>query len=279
MSFQANECEEECFMVHKIPNCGFANTYVVSESGGLMVVDVGSIGAAQDVENYVCNQPGMSLDMVKYITATHFHIDHIGGIAVLLKKCPPTTKVLFHQLVKSYLEGRKKLSLIRNWCCGLLPAAVAGFGQVKKISHLGFAGLAGIPLPVLRNITNIPYDRQRISYFGPAPNRQPPATAATSPGISLGFDQWEYLETPGHTEDSVSFFNGSSEELICGDLIINRGESGSGELNRFHWDRNKLTRSYEMLSRSIACKTIYPGHGKVLGDNGNPLEKVRVFQA
>jgi glyoxylase-like metal-dependent hydrolase (beta-lactamase superfamily II) len=265
-------------MVHKIPNCGFANTYVVSESGGLMVVDVGSIGAAQDVEDYVCNQPGMSLDMVKCITATHFHIDHIGGIAVLLKKCPHATRVLFHQQVKSYLEGRKKLSLIRNWYCGLLPAAFVGLRQVKKISHLGFAGLAGIPLPVLRDITNIPY-RQRISYFGPASDRQPLATAATSPGMPVGFDQWEFLETPGHTEDSVCFFNASSQELICGDLIINRNEYGPGELNRFHWDRKKLTSSYEMLRRSIACKTIYPGHGKVLRDNASPLEKVRVFQA
>lgn len=267
-------------MVHKIPNCGFANTYVVSVSGVLMVVDdVGSIGAAQDVEAYVRNQRGMSLDMVKCITATHFHIDHIGGIVLLLKKCPPTTRVLFHHLVKSYLEGRKKLSLISNWWCGLLPAAFAGLRQVKKISHLRFAGLAGIPLSLLRNIVHIPYDRQRISYFGPASDRQPLATASTPPGFPLGFDQWEFLETPGHMEDSVCFFNASSEELIRDDLIVNLGKSGSGGLNRFHSDEKKLTRSYKMLRRTIACKIIYPGHGKVMRDKGNPLEKVRVFQA
>lgn len=262
-------------MVHKIPNCGFANTYVVSESGGLMVIDVGSIGAANDVEDYVQNQPGISLDMVKYITATHFHIDHIGGIALLLKKCPPTTKVLFHPLVKSYLEGRKKLSPISNWWCGLLPAAWAGIRQVKKISHLRFAGLAGIPLPVLRNIIHLPYDGQRISYFGPTSERQPLATASTP----IGFGKWEFIETPGHTEDSVCFFNAVSEELICGDLIVNHGKSGSGQLNRFHWDGKILTNSYKLLRRTIACKIIYPGHGKVMKDKVNALEKVAVFEA
>jgi glyoxylase-like metal-dependent hydrolase (beta-lactamase superfamily II) len=264
-------------MVHMIPNCGFANTYVISESDGLMVVDVGSIGAAEDVAAYVRNQPGISLDMVKYITATHFHIDHIGGIALLLNKCPPTTKVLFHHLVESYLERSKKLSLISHWWCGLLPAAFAGLRQVKKLSHLRFAGLAGIPLPVLRNIVHLPYDKKRISYFGPASERQPLATATAPPGFLLGFAQWQYLETPGHTEDSVCFFNASSEELIGGDLIVNLRKSGSGELNRFRWDEKILTNSYKMLCRTIACKIIYPGHGKVMRDKRNALEKVAVM--
>jgi len=36
-----------------------------------------------------------------------------------------------------------------------------------------------------------------------------------------GFDGWEVLETPGHTEDSLSFYKPSTQEMICGDLVVN----------------------------------------------------------
>jgi hypothetical protein len=39
-------------MVHIIPESGFANTYLIEEDAGLIAVDVGSIGAAQEVATY-----------------------------------------------------------------------------------------------------------------------------------------------------------------------------------------------------------------------------------
>jgi len=65
---------------------GLARSYVISEAEGLVVVDVGSIGTAEDVAIFIKRLPGRSLQDVKCIVATHFHIDHIGGIGRLLKK-------------------------------------------------------------------------------------------------------------------------------------------------------------------------------------------------
>ncbi|HLA28210.1 MAG TPA: hypothetical protein VJZ49_09990 [Syntrophales bacterium] len=42
-------------MVHRIPDCGFARSYIIEEDDGLMVIDVGSIGAAQMIDAY-CTQ-------------------------------------------------------------------------------------------------------------------------------------------------------------------------------------------------------------------------------
>ena len=275
-------------MIHAVPNCGLARSYVVSGKDGLMVVDVGSVGTAEDVLDYMKSQPGMSLNMVKYITATHFHIDHIGGIGRFLAECPPTVRVLFHNLVKGYLEEKARISLIGQWCVGLLPATLVSLRYVNKISHFQFETPAGIPLPGLRNIVRLPYE-ERINYFGteedlPLSNaalferqNKGPAFPALK-RYHLGFDQWEVIETPGHTEDSVCFFNALSEELICGDLIVNMEKNGRGKLNRFCWNKAAIVNSYESLLASISVKTVYPGHGDPIRDEDNAMRRVRAFK-
>lgn len=282
-------------MVRAVQNCGFARSYVVSGKDGLMVVDVGSAGTADDVRDYIKSEPGISLDMVQCITATHFHIDHIGGIGHFLVHCPATVRVLFHNLVKSYLEGERRISLISEWRIGLLPAALVSLKYVRKISHFHFESTAGIPLPGLRNMVRLPYGQRRISYFGagndapllragPKENRAAltrPDSGVAPPGLKrypLGFDQWEVIETPGHTEDSLCFYNAQSEELICGDLIINMEKNGPGTLNRFCWDKAAMVNSYESLRASISVKTIYPGHGEIIRDKDNALLKIQAFQ-
>jgi glyoxylase-like metal-dependent hydrolase (beta-lactamase superfamily II) len=276
-------------MVHVVPDCGFAKSYIVSGNSGLMVVDVGSIGTADDVADYIENHSGMSLDMVKYITATHFHIDHIGGIGPFLARCPATTEVLFHKMVGGYLKRENSLSLINEWRVGFLPSMILSLRYVKKTSHFRVAGYAGIPLPGLRNMVNVPYDRNRISYFGET-DRQI-SESDDSPNVEnlvlpqglkrypLGFDQWEIIETPGHTEDSICFFDAESKGLICGDLIVNMEKNGSGKLNRFCWDKSAQVDSYNSLFASIEAKCIYPGHGEAIVDNNNALPNVKAFNA
>ncbi len=279
-------------MVHLVPDCGFARSYIVSGNEGIMVVDVGSIGTADDVACYIESQPGMSLDMVKYITATHFHIDHIGGIGPLLSRCPATTKVLFHKLVEGYLEGKRSISLINEWRVGLLPAMILSLRYVKKPSHFCFAGYAGIPLPCLRSLVSIPYNLNRISYFGKTDHHISEGIFSDDglkhenliypQGLKrypLGFGRWEVIETPGHTEDSICLFNAESSEFICGDLIVNMDRNGTGKLNRFCWDKSAQVASYKSLSASIEAMTIYPGHGEAIKDNNNALPNVQAFSA
>jgi glyoxylase-like metal-dependent hydrolase (beta-lactamase superfamily II) len=285
---------EVIFMVHAVPDSGVARSYIIAEKDGIMVVDVGNVAAAADVAAYIKDQPGMSLDMVRYIAATHFHIDHIGGIGHFLARCPPTTKILFHYMVRDYLKGKRELSLIRGWCAGFIPAAAVSLRYVKKLSNLHFESPAGIPLPGIRNMVKLPYAQSRISYFGPGDEQRLPSANPLESGLPkqdewsehpllarypLGFAKWEVIETPGHTEDSVCFFNALSEELISGDLIINMGKNETGKLNRFCWNRREQVYSYESLCASISAKTIYPGHGEVIRDNGNAILKIRAFKA
>jgi glyoxylase-like metal-dependent hydrolase (beta-lactamase superfamily II) len=254
-------------MVHSLKKSGFAQTYVIAGRSGLVVVDVGSIGSAEDVKKYIMDTPGMELKDVQYIIATHFHIDHIGGIGHLLDKCPPTTKVLFNYLVEDYLNGKRKPPLIKNWFVGLMPASLASTRYISKFSHLQFESFAGIPLPGFRNNVNLPYKQAKIGYFG----------CEGVERCSLGFDEWEVLATPGHTEDSVSFYNEATGELICGDLILNVKKEGRGSLNRFYWSGRLLMDSYNRLCNIIKPQTIYPGHGEIIKGDENVLLGVETF--
>jgi glyoxylase-like metal-dependent hydrolase (beta-lactamase superfamily II) len=254
-------------MVFALAGCGFARCYVISEKEGLLVVDVGSIGAAEDVVRFISRELGRSLEQIRYIVATHFHIDHIGGIGHLLKKSGEKTRVIVHQRVGDYLSGEKKLSRQINWITGLCPAALRSARNVSRWEHFHFESLAGIPLPGLRNFVNLPYPADKIQHIkGANATRQP-----------LNFGQWDVLETPGHTEDSLCLYHDSSAELICGDLILNFEKNGSGYLNPFCCNEAMTLKTYRDLCRLIRPERIYPGHGEIISRSGNALLNVRTF--
>jgi len=252
-------------MVHVIPKSSFARTYLIEEDEGLMVVDVGSIGAAQEIEVYCTQVLKKSLQDIRIITATHFHIDHIGGIGTLLRKCSPEARVLFHPVVKEYLAGRREMSPMKNWLHGLIPTLLASCSDIGKPSHLAFDTLAGIPLSAMKDCCRLPYEPW-IRYFD----------AGRLPRYRFGFGDWEVIATPGHTEDSVSFFSNATKELICGDLIMGQ-KDGGGCLNRFYWDEDMIKEAFKMLREIFCPRIIYPGHGDIIADDENAFRKVGIF--
>jgi glyoxylase-like metal-dependent hydrolase (beta-lactamase superfamily II) len=253
-------------MLHVIPDCGLAQTYlIVDEDDGIMVVDVGSVGAAETVEDFCVHTLKRSLRAIRFIAATHFHIDHIGGIGALLEKCSPKTTVLFHPLVKAYLKAGRPLSPMRNWIAGLLPTLIAGGFSGCKWSDLTFDGPVGVPLPFFRDLQRVSY-ADRIHYL--EGNRLPRSR--------IGFGGWEVIAAPGHTEESVVFFNDASRELISGDLILGRRD-GRGYVNRFCWDEDQIRRTFTALTETIRVRIIFPGHGPVIWAAEDAFQKVDCF--
>ena len=253
-------------MVHPIPGSGIAQTYLITdEIDGLMVVDVGSVGAARAVEDFCTHSIKRSLMAIRIIAATHFHIDHIGGISALLEKCSPKTTILFHPLVKAYLKANRPLSPMQNWTTGLFPTLIAGGFGVRKWSDLTFDGPAGVPLPFFRDLQSVSYV-DRIRYL--EGNRLPRS--------KVGFGGWEVIAAPGHTEESVVFYNEASGELIAGDLILGR-KDGRGYVNRFCWDEDQIRRTFAALAETIRVRIIFPGHGPVIWSAEDAFQKVDCF--
>jgi glyoxylase-like metal-dependent hydrolase (beta-lactamase superfamily II) len=257
----------EAGMVHPIPGSGIAQAYLITdEKDGLMIVDVGSVGAARAVEDFCTHSIKRSLMAIRIIAATHFHIDHIGGIAALLSKCSPKTTVLFHPLVKAYLKAGRPISPMKHWVTGLVPTLITGgFFGIRKWSDLTFDGSAGVPLPFFRDLQSVSY-ADRIRYL--EGNRLPRS--------KVGFGDWEVIAAPGHTEESVVFFSEASGELISGDLILGR-KDGRGYVNRFCWDEGQTRRTFAALTEMLRVRIIFPGHGPVVWSAEDAFQKVDCF--
>jgi glyoxylase-like metal-dependent hydrolase (beta-lactamase superfamily II) len=255
-------------MVFAIAGCGFARCYVIAEEEGLLVADVGSVGTAADVVRFIIRDLGRSLQEIRYILATHFHIDHIGGIGHLLAESGGKARVAFHRRVGDYLSGAASPCRMKNWIKGLLPAAMHSAGSLRSLRHLHFESLAGVPLPGWCRLVNLPYLSDKIEYL----------SFDSAGRVRLGFGRWEILETPGHTQDSVCLYHQESTELISGDLILNFEQNGNGYLNPFCCDEQMVMKTYLNLCEIIRPERIYPGHGETIRGNGNALLKVRTLQ-
>jgi glyoxylase-like metal-dependent hydrolase (beta-lactamase superfamily II) len=154
---------------------------------------------------------------------------------------------------------------MRNWITGLLPTLLGGAFGIRKWSDLAFDGPAGVPLTFFR-------DRQRVSYA----DRIRYLEGNRLPRSRLGFGGWEVIAAPGHTEESVVFFNEASGELITGDLILGR-KDGRGYVNRFCWDVEQTRRAFLALAETIRVRIIFPGHGPVIWSAEDAFRKVDCF--
>jgi len=231
--------------VHLISG-GYANTYLIQDRDCLVAVDVGTSAAAKQIQRYLSHRC-IDASSLKMVTATHFHIDHVAGIPKLVELFPETN-VCFFTMVGGYLSRKDKICLFPPslWLKGLLPVFMALENHIKNTAAALMSDAVAIPLPLLRMRLPSHYTAKCTLKQG----KQIPSLA-----------NWDLIETPGHTHDSICFYNREEKTLISGDTILNL--KGCGELNTFCCDGNAIKESFKKLSR-LSIKHIYPGHGEPL---------------
>lgn len=89
----------------------------------------------------------------------------------------------------------------------------------------------------------------------------PGVQRATSDGLRA-FGDLTALETPGHTRDSLCFWNASDGALFTGDLVAGTGtvvlDDQPDALSAYLGSLQRLV--------SLGPRTIYPGHGPIVDD-------------
>lgn len=233
--------------VYPITPSGYANTWLIEEEGNLMAVDVGTRRAATSVHRFVTGELKIPVERLLYITATHFHFDHIGGIEELCRLAPEA-RVRFSHRTRVYLTGEEKLALpsLNRWISGLAGIALRIPRVLQGTFYSILSPTSGMPLPLLRRNN---------------PMACRPACDLREGTMIEGFPGWSILETPGHTPDSICFYNESKKILLTGDTILNL--RGRGELNAFCSHPEDIQRSSKGLL-DLSVETICPGHGRAI---------------
>ena len=81
-------------------------TYVIDEEE-LTIVETGPSPSVKHVKDGL-QSLGFSLDQVKYIIVTHIHLDHAGGVGLLLQDCP-NAQVVVHSRGARHLADPERL--------------------------------------------------------------------------------------------------------------------------------------------------------------------------
>lgn len=228
--------------------CGYANSYLIEEDGSFAAIDVGTFWAAEEIYHYLCSRSA-GMTSLRMVTATHFHIDHIGGISRLIGLFPEM-KVFFYVKVGDYLARRDKICVVPffSWIRDLVPTLTSCDNHRKNLPAALNSDWAGIPIPLLRSqLLSIPEVFCTLEGDKPIPYLR----------------NWKLIKTPGHTDDSICLYNPIEKTLISGDTILNM--EGSGELNRFCCDHGSIKESFKTLS-SLNIERVYPGHGDTLSN-------------
>lgn len=154
-------------------------TYVIDEDE-LTLVETGPSPSVKHVKNGL-KSLGFSLDQVKYIIVTHIHLDHAGGVGLLLKDCPNAQVVVHPKGVRHLAEPGR-----------LIAGAKAVYGA--KFEEL------------FDPIIPIPHERMIIMNDGDI--------------LKIGDTCiLKFFDTPGHANHHFSIYDPISNGMFTGDTV------------------------------------------------------------
>ncbi|MCI0894765.1 MAG: MBL fold metallo-hydrolase [Chloroflexi bacterium] len=162
--------------LYQIPAGGACAFLVVEDR--ITVIDAGRRGSGPRILEYL-RSLGRSPEEISYIISTHYHLDHIGGIAHL--QAASAGRVAVHQSEAPFVQGGKPLpGPFQNPLLAFLMAPFVRLSRPPRFS--------------------VDLCLQDGDMFEP-----------------LG--GMEVVHTPGHTPGSISLYSSSEGLLIAGDAL------------------------------------------------------------
>ncbi|MFD1018578.1 MBL fold metallo-hydrolase [Thalassobacillus hwangdonensis] len=230
---------------------GDVHLYVL-KGDRLSIVDAGvKTEEAWEACQIQLKELGYRPEDIEQIILTHHHPDHIG----LVERFTNARDIVAHANVNPWLKRDE-----------------AFFSRYETF----FAGLykeAGVPVqyePFLKAL------RKPLMYTS-----EGEVTHTLVEGDSLpGHEGWTVLETPGHAQSHLSFYQEQDGSLIAGDHVLEH--ISSNPLLEPPYQEGEARPKPQLQYRhslekmlDYAIHTVYPGHGEVFGDP-HPLIRKRL---
>ena len=201
--------------VHLIPSV-IANSYLISDSDGLTLIDSGLPGSQKKILNYISGLGFEPIDL-KRILITHADFDHMGGLAAL-KRVSGATVYASHVEADAIAIGRSSRQLKPK-------------NPLRKILY-GLANRYVKTAPV--QIVDLLVDGQTIGVLG---------------GLQV-------VDTAGHTPGHLSFFAPAAGILFCGDFMVSDENGLHPSVKDNTWDNTRAiesVRKQAALGALIVC--------------------------
>ena len=160
-------------------------TYLAVYPDKLLLLDGGCRSDVTKILSYITDTLGRSIDELKVVVVTHMHPDHAGGVSLLKQKTG--CLVVSADKPKPWYQG------------------VQG-----RVSHLVDIGLAYF----VASRQGKPFE-----YLWYDPILEPDVRVKDGDSIPF-FDDWQILETPGHTDRDLSLWHRPSHRIYTADLIL-----------------------------------------------------------
>jgi len=159
-------------------------SYVVRAAGGIVLVDAGMDSTGGDVREALTCAFGARPEDVRAILLTHWHNDHAAGARAVQERS--SAKVYYHAGDRPELTRATASTGARGWLA-------------RRVPELG-------PLVLLKGL------------LGEATARAVAADRSITDGERIE-DDFEVIETSGHTRGHVSFYYAPERTLFAGDAL------------------------------------------------------------
>lgn len=214
------------------------NCYIVHNGDrGPVVVDAGLPRVADDVAPILDQLGGQ----VQAIIATHGHSDHVAGAARLAEQCQ--APIYLPEATINYLHGARPRTPTAAAVARIWPTLID-----QPLDRIAVAGL----------ITGA-----RIAGYGtPAGMRwtgPPPAGALIDGEPWPVAPEWTTVAAPGHTDDSVTFWNPGTRTLLSGDAVLSARGKAWHTPETVDTARARQTRDH---LQSLPVAHLLSGHGR-----------------
>lgn len=157
-----------------------AAAYLIIEDGRAAFVDNNTARAVPHLLTAL-EQHGLAPGQVEYLIVTHAHLDHAGGTAALLERCPNAT-VLAHPKAARHLAAPERL----------VAGATAVYGEET------FLRLYGLIRPVPESRLRAVQDNEELRW---------------------GRRSLRFLHTPGHASHHICIHDSGSNGVFTGDAF------------------------------------------------------------
>lgn len=212
---------------------------LIWEGSDIVLIDTGLPGQQELIREAV-QKTGVSFDKLNRIIITHQDMDHIGGLATIVKDSALNIEVLSHEVERPYIQGELtpiKMTPERmaqqEVMLSKLPEEKRN--EIKKL----FSNLSA-------KVDKTVEDGEELPFCG---------------GIQVIF-------TPGHTPGHICLYLKKYKTLVTGDAMNVVEGKLSGPNPQFTYNMKEAITSLKKLS-NYDIQTVLCYHGGIYSDNAN----------